>query len=94
MSQAPARDVRDTGPAVWKVGDLILGEYEVTGILGEGGMGIVYKVYHRPWNMVMAVKSPKSEIFAREGGKENFIREAETWVSLGTYPHLVGCYFV
>jgi tetratricopeptide (TPR) repeat protein len=94
VSQAPARDVRDTGPAAWKVGDLILGEYEVTGILGEGGMGIVYKVYHRPWNMVMAVKSPKPEIFTREGGKENFIREAETWVSLGTYPHLVRCYSV
>jgi tetratricopeptide (TPR) repeat protein len=87
-------DVRESGPAVWKVGDIIRDDYAVTGILGEGGMGIVYKIYHRSWGMVMAVKSPKSEIFVREGGKENFIREAETWVSLGTYPHLVSCHFV
>ena len=94
VSKARSVDVRDSGPAAWKVGDLILGEYEVMGILGEGGMGIVYKIYHRPWNMVMAVKSPRPEIFARSGGKENFIREAETWVNLGEYAHLVRCYSV
>ncbi|GCE14502.1 tetratricopeptide repeat protein [Tengunoibacter tsumagoiensis] len=94
LSKIRSMNVRDTGPAIWKIGDIILSEYEVTGIVGEGGMGIVYKVYHRPWRMVMAVKSPRPEIFSRRGGKENFIHEAETWVNLSAYPHLVRCYAV
>ena len=34
-------------PVEWKVGDTILGIYEVTGILGQGGMGKVYRVHHK-----------------------------------------------
>jgi serine/threonine protein kinase len=81
-------------PEVWHVGDVILDQYEVTGKLGEGGMGTVYKVHHRDWHTDLAVKSPKPEIFAKAGGKENFIREAETWVNLGLHPHTVSCYYV
>src|SRR5271168_3428237 len=61
-------------PAEWRVGDVILGLYEVTGILGEGGMGKVYKVRHRGWNLELAVKSPRPQIFARSGALEDFIR--------------------
>lgn len=81
-------------PTIWKVGDVIQNEYEVRGILGSGGMGVVYKVHVRSWNKDMAVKSPRPEIFTRTGGKENFIREAETWVSLGEHPHIVVCHFI
>jgi len=81
-------------PVVWQVGDIILDQYEVTGKLGEGGMGAVYKVHDRRWNIDLAVKSPRPEIFTREGGKENFTREAETWVRLGVQPHIVHCYYV
>ncbi|GHO98645.1 hypothetical protein KSF_086930 [Reticulibacter mediterranei] len=84
----------DSAPSVWKTGDCILGEYDVTGIVGEGGMGIIYKIYHRTWRRDLVVKSPKPEIFAREDGKENFIREAETWANLREHPHLVRCYLV
>ncbi len=63
----------------WHVGGVILDQYEVIGILGEGGMGIVYKVHHRGWNVDLAVKSPRLDVFTEEEGKENFIREAETW---------------
>ena len=85
-------------PAVWKVGNVITTEhgviYEVIGQLGEGGMGMVYKVHDRLSNWDLAVKCPKPEIFAKAGGKENFIREAETWVNLGEHPHIVSCRFV
>ncbi|GHO64283.1 hypothetical protein KSC_031750 [Ktedonobacter sp. SOSP1-52] len=40
-------DYAKNGPAVWEVGDVILGMHKVTGILGEGGMGSVYKIYER-----------------------------------------------
>ncbi|GHO79554.1 hypothetical protein KSD_73250 [Ktedonobacter sp. SOSP1-85] len=78
----------------WQKGDVLLEQYEVLGTLGEGGMGTVYKVHHRGWSIDLAVKSPQPEIFARAGGKENFIREAETWVNLPLYPHIVSCYYV
>ncbi len=80
--------------AEWQVGETLLDLYEVTGLLGEGGMGKVYKVHHKGWNTDLAVKSPRSEIFSTAGGKENFIREAETWVNLGLHPHTVSCYYV
>ena len=78
----------------WQVGSVVDGVYEVRGILGEGGMGTVYRVHHRGWNMELAVKSPKAKIFARGGGREAFVREAETWVNLGLHANIVTCHFV
>ena len=78
----------------WEVGQVILGLYEVTALLGEGGMGKVYRVHHRNWNIDLAVKTPRTEIVRKAGGRENFVREAETWVSLGLHPHIVSCYYV
>ena len=80
--------------AGWRVGDVIPDLYEVTGILGEGGMGKVYKVHHKGWNVDLAVKSPRPDIFTQANGRENFVREAETWVNLGLHPHIVSCYYV
>ncbi|KJR40074.1 serine/threonine protein kinase with PASTA sensor(s) [Candidatus Magnetoovum chiemensis] len=81
-------------PIEWKVGDVILDLYEVTKFLGEGGMGKVFKVHHREWNIDLAVKSPKPEELARAGGGESFQREAEMWVNLGLHPNIVSCYYV
>jgi len=80
--------------AEWNVGDVILDTYEVTGILGEGGMGKVYKVHHRGWNTDLAVKSPRAEELEKASGAANFVRECETWVNLGLHPHIVSCYYV
>jgi serine/threonine protein kinase len=81
-------------PVEWQPGQVILGLYEVLGLLGEGGMGRVYRVRHRGWNTDLAVKSPRPEFFASAGGAESFEREAETWVNLGLHPHIVSCYYV
>jgi len=78
----------------WNVGDVILDLYKVTGTLGEGGFGKVYKVRHQGWQIDLAVKSPKAEIVEAAGGIENFEQEAETWVNLGLHPHTVSCYYV
>ena len=77
----------------WKEGDLILNLYELKEILGEGGMGIVHKVYHRGWNINLAVKSPKKEAISKAGGMNDFISEAETWVNLDLHPSIVTCYY-
>jgi WD40 repeat protein len=84
----------DDIPVDWQIGDLIMGMYEVTGLLGEGGMGKVYKVHHVGWNMDLAVKSPRPEILDVPGAKENFVMEAETWIKLGLHPNTCSCYYV
>ncbi|WP_420263666.1 protein kinase domain-containing protein [Candidatus Magnetominusculus dajiuhuensis] len=82
------------GSRDWSIGEVILNLYEITGFLGEGGMGKVYKVRHRGWNVDLAVKSPKPSELARSGGSKGFQAEAETWVNLGLHPHIVSCYYV
>ena len=57
-------------------------------------MGRVYRVYDRATQKDLAVKRPLPEVFAEVGGKERFIREAETWAKLEDHPHIVPCHFV
>ncbi len=90
MEIQPQRDVT----ALWQPGQTLLDTYEVVGKLGEGGMGLVYRVHHKSWNMDLAVKQPKASLFATQKGKEDFIREAETWVDLGLHPYITSCYYV
>jgi serine/threonine protein kinase len=81
-------------PAEWKLGDIILDLYEVKQIHAGGGMGLVYRAYHRAWNTDLAVKSPRTAYFQTEAQKKNFSRECETWIKLGLHPHMVSCYYV
>lgn len=94
---------RQSDPAakevVWKPGDVILGVYEVKRLSedkerAEGGMGVVYRVRHRGWDLDLAVKSPKPEMVQQEEVKRNFERECEAWVKLGLHPNIVSCYYV
>jgi serine/threonine protein kinase len=45
----------DNGPNL-RVGQYIGGMYKVIALIGEGGMGIVYKVYHEGLNKYYAAK--------------------------------------
>jgi len=78
----------------WHEGDVILDLYEVKGVAGEGGMGRVYRVHHRGWNMDLAVKCPRPNSFATEEQKARFMHECEVWVNLGLHPHTVSCHYV
>jgi WD40 repeat protein len=78
----------------WNIGDVSLDLYEVKGIHKGGGMGLVYRVSHRGWNIDLAVKSPRADYFQTEEQKENFVRECETWINMGLHPHIVSCYYV
>ena len=81
-------------PLEWNVGDVILDLFEVKDIHKGGGMGLVYRVCHRGWNIDLAVKSPRADYFQTEEQKNNFVRECETWINLGLHPHTVSCYYV
>ncbi|MBV9125106.1 MAG: protein kinase [Planctomycetes bacterium] len=92
-SPSPAVDEPNV-PLVWKKGDVILELYEVKDVFTGGGMGLVYRVHHRQWNVDLAVKCPRAQYFQTEHQKENFEREAETWVNLNLHPHTVFCHYV
>lgn len=78
----------------WKVGDVLLNLYEVKEVLGRGGMGKVFRVHHRGWDVDLAVKSPSRDLLSRMGGPEKFEEECETWIGLGLHPNIVTCYYV
>ncbi len=88
------RDSQMLEKPVWDIGDIIAGKYEVTAIAGKGGMGVVYKIHHREWNIDMAVKTPLPNLVEDDVSRERFIREAQTWVDLGLHPNLVQCWYV
>jgi serine/threonine protein kinase/WD40 repeat protein len=81
-------------PSIWQIGDVILDKYAIRDIFKSGGMGLVYRAYHKDWDMDMAVKSPRLEFFQTEEQASHFEREAETWVNLGLHPHIVSCFYV
>jgi len=84
---------------IWSVGEVVLGIYEVKPIssnlpYAQGGVGIVQKIYHREWDMELAVKSPKLGALRSESGISTYERECQTWVELGLHPNIVTCYLV
>jgi len=98
-STKPSAEPFSADSGLWNVGDLILGVYEVKPIAkdvphAEGGVGIVHRIYHREWDMDLAVKSPKPQFFQTEHGKKSYEQEAQTWIELGLHPNIVTCYLV
>ena len=45
----------------WQIGDVVMGLYQVTALLGQGEMGRVYKIRHQGWHVDLAVKAPLPE---------------------------------
>jgi eukaryotic-like serine/threonine-protein kinase len=56
--------------------------YEVQGVLGRGGMGVVYKAWHRRLNRPVALKMLLAGAYARPAELERFLREAEAVAGL------------
>ena len=68
--------------------------YEVLDGPFRGGMGEVWKVRHREWDTLLAVKRPLAEMAEDLRGMEQFQQECELWVSLGLHGHIVLCHYV
>ena len=87
--------LRDSVPgAAYKKGDVIGQKYEVYGVLGAGGFGIVYLVYSHKTKGVYALKTFRDEYLADAGTRERFRKEASVWVDLERHPYLVRAYLV
>lgn len=81
-------------PHEWRSGDVVLDLYEVRDVIRTGGMGLVYRVRHRGWDVELAVKAPRLELVATRRGLHDFETEAATWVGLREHPHTVNCLYV
>jgi serine/threonine protein kinase len=59
-----------------RVGDVLADKYEVTRILGVGGMGVVVAARHAVLDKLVALKFMHEEIAANEAAIDRFLREA------------------
>jgi WD40 repeat protein/serine/threonine protein kinase len=92
--RAPERRAPLQPMRIWEVNDVIADLYEVRQEITTGGMGQVYRVWHRGWNMELAVKVPKPELVDSPVSMADFEAEAQTWVDLGLHPNVVSCVYV
>ncbi|HJQ19990.1 MAG TPA: serine/threonine-protein kinase [Gemmatimonadaceae bacterium] len=70
-----------------------LGEYDVYGELGRGGMAAVYLGLDLALNRKVAIKTMLPELVSREGMVARFKREAQTAAALN-HPHIIQIYTV
>jgi serine/threonine protein kinase len=84
--------VGPSGRIDWKEGEVIEGLYEVRGH-ASGGFGTVFFVFHRLWNMMLAIKTPHRSAVKSQTQVLRFLREAELWVDLGVHPNIATCYY-
>ncbi len=62
--------------------------YDMQAVLGQGGMGIVYKAWHVRLNRPVALKMLLTGVYARPSELERFLREAEAVAGL-RHPNIV-----
>jgi eukaryotic-like serine/threonine-protein kinase len=70
------------------VGKTIEGKYIVERLLGEGGMGFVYRARHKIIDKRVALKILKTDASREKEMAERFVQEAKSASSIG-HPHIV-----
>src|SRR6185503_4302837 len=87
----------EADPAVDTLGALLseatLGDYDIYGELGRGGMAAVYLGLDIALNRKVAIKTMLPDLLQREGMVARFKREAQTAASLN-HPHIIQIYTV
>jgi len=73
---------------------LLLDRYRIEGMLGEGGLGSVYKAFDTRLKRLVAIKTLKASLAASHADtfralQERFAREAEAGARMGVHPNVV-----
>jgi serine/threonine-protein kinase len=79
-------------PPVIASGQVVFGKYHLLEMIGEGGMGQVWKVRHVELDSRRALKLIKPEIAKNAEGWKRFRREARVMDRLGQHPNSVAIY--
>jgi serine/threonine protein kinase len=98
---APVLDIDVKCPACGKaltstgsqriLGTVVLGQYKLTDVLGQGGMSVVYKGEHAMTGQEVALKLLPPELAAHAQVKGRFLEEARALASLD-HPNIVHLY--
>ena len=75
----------------WPVDEVVFGRYRLLSVIGEGGMGRVYKAHDTVIGRDVAIKVLPTELASEPGYEERFRREAHTAARL-TEPHIIPIY--
>ena len=73
------------------LGTIVLGQYELVDVLGQGGMSVVYKGRHKLTDQEVALKILPPELAAHSQVKSRFVEEAKALAQLDS-PHIVHLY--
>ncbi len=77
-----------------KLGGLVLEEdIELISLLGEGGMGVVYRAWQRSLKRELCIKFLRANLLSSKEWVERFRREAKALSKMNN-PHIVNVYFV
>lgn len=76
-----------------KTGQIVGGDFEILEMIGQGGMGFVFKARQRSLDRVVCLKVPKAEVRADPEAMRRFEREAKTIARLN-HPNIVGIFLV
>ncbi len=68
-----------------------VGDYQVTELLGEGGMGVVFKGLHPTLGQIVAIKMLHPNLVKAESIKQRFLREAQAMARL-RHPNILQLY--
>ena len=91
-ARPPQASARDAG-VIDALRRATIGEYEVMGLLGRGGMATVYLAHDIALDRKVAIKVMSPHLISGEGMAERFKREARTAGSL-SHPHIIPIYAV
>jgi serine/threonine protein kinase len=89
---APASETLPSPATVEKL-PATMGPYQIRGIIGAGGMGVVYQGWDERLNRSVAVKTLKSELTKEPAFCERFVREARAVASL-SHPNVTQIYYI
>ncbi|MCP5039702.1 MAG: protein kinase [bacterium] len=87
----PGEIVRGTGTGELEAGDVLFGAYEITGKLGEGGMGAVYSAKHLSLGGMRAIKVMSASLSSNLDAVERFHREGKALLDVH-HPAVVRCH--
>src|SRR4249920_317650 len=70
------------------IGQVLDGRYEVKSVLGEGGMGLVYKARHVTLGKPLAIKVLKADVSKDQEIVQRFRQEARSATAIGNH-HII-----